>query len=199
MKTTAFIFVSALAAFAAGSALAARIEVPPAAPPEFADTEVSTNIQFSASDRRFREIEMRFSLDGGAVSNCIQVAFGRDMDGDGVLGADEAETLFGWRNGRYFAESVSRGGRVEEDAVFGGADYCSFSVDMRLARGRGLAHFSATNGLGEAVLSNLSAADREWLYDPEWNLLRVTRRGPGAPGEWFAVETYSHLFSVTIH
>ena len=178
---------------------AGQIVVPPSSAPEFADTEVSTNIPFSASDRRFREIEMRFSLDGSAVSNCIQVAFGRDMDGDGVLGVNETEALFGWRNGRYFAESVQRGVRVEEDAGLGGAAPCSFSVDMRLARGRGLEHFSATNGLGEAVLSNLSAADREWLYDPEWNLLRVTRRGPGAPGEWFAVETFSHLFSVTIH
>ena len=191
--------VLALAAFAAGSAFAARIEVPPAAPPEFADTEVSTNIPFNASDTRFREMGMRFSLAGGAVSNCIQVAFGRDADGDGVLGVNETETLFGWRNGRYFAESVPRGVRVEEDAGPGGADACSFSVGLRLARGRGLARFSATNGLGEAVLPDLSASDRGWLYDPAWNLLRVTRRGPGVPAEWFAVETFSHLFSVTIY
>ena len=191
--------VLALAAFAAGSAFAARIEVPPAAPPEFADTEVSTNIPFSASDARFRGIEMRFSLDGGAASNCIQVAFGRDADGDGVLRVDEADTVYGWRNGRCCAESVLRGVRVEGDAGLGGAGPCSFSVGLRLARGRGLAHFSATNGLGAAVLPDLSAFDRGWLYDPGWNMLRVTRRGPGVPAEWFAVETFSHLFSVTIH
>ena len=70
---------------------ARTIVVPPGAVPEHADTEVSTNIQFSASSEHAREIEMRFALDG-CVSNCVQVAFGKDADGDGVLGADEAET-----------------------------------------------------------------------------------------------------------
>ena len=85
-----------------------HIEVPPGAVPEHADTEVSTNMPFVVDGERTREIKMRFALDGCA-SNCIQVAFGRDADGDGVLGADESETLYGWRNGRYFAESVADG------------------------------------------------------------------------------------------
>ena len=177
---------------------AQTIVVPPAPAPELADTEVSTNVPFSASDRRFREIEMRFALAGGAVSNCIQVAFGRDADGDGVLGVDETETLFGWRNGRYFAESVSRGVRVEEEASDGGTSRV-FTVGFWLSKGRGLRHFTATNEMGVAVFTNFSASAQGWLYSPEWNLLRVTRRGPGIPAEWFAVETFSHLFSVTIH
>ena len=92
--------------------IARTIVVPPQPVSPYADTEVSTNIQFSASSEHAREIEMRFALDG-CMSNCVQVAFGKDADGDGVLGADEAETLYGWRNGRYFAESVTEGLRVE--------------------------------------------------------------------------------------
>ena len=95
------------------SMFARTIVVPPQPVSPYADTEVSTNIQFSASSEHAREIEMRFALDG-CMSNCVQVAFGKDADGDGVLGADEAETLYGWRNGRYFAESVTEGLRVEE-------------------------------------------------------------------------------------
>ena len=177
---------------------ARTIVVPPVPAPELADTEVSTNIPFSASDRRFREMEMRFALDGGAASNCIQVAFGRDADGDGVLGADEAETLFGWRNGRYFAENMPGGFRVEEAAPDGGTSRV-FTVGFRLSKGRGLRHFTATNETGVAVFTNFSASAQGWLYSPEWNMMRVTRRGPGVPAEWFTVETFSHLFSVTIH
>ena len=77
-------------------AFARTIVVPPQPVSPYADTEVSTNIQFSASSEHAREIEMRFALDG-CMSNCVQVAFGKDADGDGVLGADEAETLYGWR------------------------------------------------------------------------------------------------------
>ena len=80
-----------LLALLAGSAIARTIVVPPQPVSPYADTEVSTNIQFSASSEHAREIEMRFALDG-CMSNCVQVAFGRAADGDGVLGADEAET-----------------------------------------------------------------------------------------------------------
>ena len=77
-------------------AFARTIVVPPQPVSPYVDTEMSTNIQFSASSEHAREIEMRFALDG-CMSNCVQVAFGKDADGDGVLGADEAETLYGWR------------------------------------------------------------------------------------------------------
>lgn len=73
-----------------GSAFARTIVVPPAPVPEFADTEVSTNIAVRVSDEQAQEIEMCFTLQGTSVSNCIQVAFGRDADGDDIVGADEA-------------------------------------------------------------------------------------------------------------
>lgn len=77
-----------LVAFFCWTASATVIEVPQPVSP-YADKEVSTNIQFSASSEHAREIEMRFAL-VGCMSNCVQVAFGKDADGDGVLGADEA-------------------------------------------------------------------------------------------------------------
>ena len=51
--------------------------------------EVSTNIPFSASSEHALEIEMRFALDG-CVSNCVQVAFGKDTDDDGIRSAEVA-------------------------------------------------------------------------------------------------------------
>ena len=177
-------------------ALAEQIVVPPVPTPEFADTEVSTNIQFSASSEHAREIEMRFALDG-YMSNCVQVAFGKDADGDGVLGADEAETLYGWRNGRYFAESVAEGLRIEE-ADSGNVDSRVFAINLRLKKGEGLRYFTATNDMGVAIFTNLNATAQNWLYKPDWNMMRVTRRGPGVPAEWFTCDLSSHFFYIKL-
>ena len=176
-------------------ALAGQIAVPPVPAPEFADTEISTNISFSVSDDNSRGIEMNFVLDG-CVSNSVQVAFGRDRNGDGVLGVDETETLYGWRNGRYFVESMVEGVRIEEPDS-SGAPSCAFVMNLRLSKGRGLQHFSATNVLGTALLTNVSASAQGWLYQPDWNMMRVTRRGPGIPSEWFVCDVLSQFFYMT--
>ena len=140
---------------------------------------------------------MSFALYGASISNCLQVAFGRDVDGDGVLGVNESETLFGWRNGRYFAENMSGGVRVEEAASDGGTSRV-FMVSFRLSKGRGLRHFTATNETGIAVFTNFSASAQGWLYSPEWNMMRVTRRGPGVPDEWFTCDIRSHAFVIRL-
>ena len=176
--------------------LAARIEMPPMAMSPCADTEVSTNVSFSANDDNSRGIEMNFVLDG-CVSNSVQVAFGRDRNGDGVLGVDETETLYGWRNGRYFVESMMEGVRIEEPDSSGAAS-CAFVMNLRLSKGRGLQHFSATNVLGTVILTNVSASAQGWLYQPDWNMMRVTRRGPGVPAEWFVCDILAQFFRVSI-
>ena len=185
-----------LLAVLAGSAFARMVVVPPQPVSPYADTEVSTNISFSVSSEHAREIEMRFALDG-CMSNCVQVAFGKDVDGDGVLGVDEAETLYGWRNGRYFAESVTEGLRVEE-ADSGNVDSRVFAINLRLKKGEGLRHFTATNDMGVAIFTNLNATAQNWLYKPDWNMMRVTRRGPGVPAEWFSCDLSSHFFYIKL-
>lgn len=176
-------------------ALAGQIVVPPVPAPEFADTEASTNLPIRVSDEDSRGIELQFALDG-CVSNSVQVAFGRDENGDGVLGVDETETLYGWRNGRYFVESMTEGVRIEE-ADLSGEPSCAFVMSLHLSKGRGLQHFSATNVLGTAILTNVSASAQSWLYQPDWNMMRVTRRGPGIPAEWFVCDVLSQFFYMT--
>lgn len=178
-------------------ALAARIEVPSPAMPEHADTEVATNIPFVAANGHVRFVELAFALDGCA-SNCVQVAFGHDADGDGVLGFGETDTLYGWRNGRYFAENVRDGIRMEEPAAATDATRCAFAIGMRLSKDLALLGFAATNSLGEAVLTNLSASAQGWLYRPEWDTMRVTRRGPGIPAEWFCCDVASRRCFISI-
>ena len=179
MKTK--IAALALAAVLAPCAApAARFEILPMAP-EYADTEVSTNVPFSRARADVRELELRFTR-GDAPSICVQVAFGRDADDDGVLSFGETDTVYGWRNGRVFAEDVRSGVRTEEDGGASGA----FEVRMRLSRDARPEVFAATKGNGAAALADLSASVPGWLWRPEWNLMRVTRRGPGVPAERFA-------------
>ena len=185
-------FLSLTAVAASCAVIAARIEVPSPAMPEHADTEVATNIPFVAANGHVRFVELAFALDGCA-SNCVQVAFGHDADGDGVLDFDETDTLYGWRNGRYFAENVRDGIRMEEPAADPTAASCVFAIDMRLSKDLAPRSFSATNSLGVAVLTNLSASAQNWLYRPEWDTMRVTRRGPGLPAEWFACDIATHF------
>ena len=184
--------IALLAVAAPCVALAARIEVPPPQVSPFADTEVTTNISFAAANGHVRFLELAFALDGCA-SNCVQVAFGHDANGDGVLGFAETDTLYGWRNGRYFAESVKDGIRIEEPAADPTAASCAFAIDMRLSKNLAPFSFSTTNNLGVAVLTNLSASAQNWLYCPEWDTMRVTRRGPGIPAEWFSCDIATHF------
>ncbi len=178
-----------LAALAPNAAFAVRIEVPPQPASPFADTEVTTNIALNVSGGHVRMLELAFALDGCA-SNCVQVAFGHDADGDGVLGFAETDTLYGWRNGRYFAESVRDGVRVEELADPTAAS-CAFAIGMRLSKDLAPLEFSVTNSLGAAILTNLSVSAQGWLYRSNWDTMRVTRRGPGIPAEWFACDIVS--------
>ena len=179
----------ALAALLPCVASALRVEVPPQPVSPYADTEASTNIAINRARSDVRELKMLFSFEGVA-SNCIQVAFGRDADGDGILSFGETDAVYGWRNGRHFAEDARNHERIEAPDATSAR---TLSVSMRLARDLSIDRLSATDDSGAAVLTNLSAS-MTWLYRPEWNLMRVTRRGPGIPAEWFVGEIrYNHL------
>ena len=170
-----------------------HVEVRPGAVPSYISTEVSTNIPFNAVRSDVREVRMHFTFEG-VSSNCIQVAFGRDADGDGVLSFGETDAVYGWRNGRYFAEDVKAGVRTEEPEAATGR---ALSVRMRMTKESLPAHFAATNGVGVAVLGDIASSVPEWIYRPEWNLMRVTRRGPGVPAEWFRSDIkYDELFII---
>ena len=182
-----------LAVLVSATAFGLHVELRPGAAPECVSTEVSTNVSFNAARSDVREVRMHFTFEG-VSSNCIQVAFGRDADGDGVLSFAETDAVYGWRNGRYFAEDVKAGARTEEAEAATGR---SLSVRMRLTKDSLPADFAATNGAGVAVLENLASSVPEWLYRPEWNLIRVTRRGSGVPAEWFLCDVrYNELFLI---
>lgn len=54
----------------------------------------------------------------------------------------------------------------------------------------------ATNADGVAVFTSLFESVPAWLFCPGWNLMRVTRRGPGTPAEWFLCDEKSRFLSI---
>lgn len=174
-----------------------QISVSPLPISPYTDTEVSTNIVFSWHRSDVKEFELKFTLDC-SPSNCIQVALGTDVDGDGDLSFAETGAVYGWRNGRYFIEDAVAGKRYEHSI---GADERTgtqvFSVNMRTTRDYLPKTFLA-NIDGASVFTNLTTTVPSWLYQPKWNLMRITRRGISTPSEWFNCRIDYSYFYITI-
>lgn len=116
-----------ICAFIAAGMLHAReftIDRMPVAP--FADTEVSTNMMINTSDIRYEDLEFRFD---GTQSNNLELAFGVDVNTNGVLDVEEIDTRFGWRSRRYFIENARMAERYEGSPS---ASSQSFSVELHL-------------------------------------------------------------------
>jgi hypothetical protein len=175
---------------------AKEITLPPMPISPYVDTEVSTNIVFNRYRSDVKEFELKFTLDC-SPSNCIQVALGTDVDGDGELSFAETGVVYGWRNGRYFIEDVVAGKLYEhsvksEDRI----GIQAFTVNMQAPRDYLPKTFLA-NIDGASVFTNLSTTVPTWLYQPKWNLMRITRRGVNTPSEWFCCKIdYSSFYFI---
>lgn len=174
---------------------AAELTVPPMSAEGFFDIEVSTNIVFNGSRYTVKELSFQFMFDG-AASNNVQIAFGGDGDGDGMLSASETEAVYGWRRGRYFAEGYVSGERFEEPAAAVSVSQ-TFSVKMRISRNVRARDFNALSD-GAGVLEEMSRTVPDWLYRPEWNLMCITRRGADVPSEWFSCDVKYGSFWIVV-
>ena len=193
----AALLIGAFAILLSFAACAKEFNVSPLPISSYADTEVSTNIVFNRHRSDVKEFELKFTLDC-SPSNCIQVALGTDVNGDGDLSFAETGAVYGWRNGRYFIEDVVAGKRYEhsisDDKRIGRQ---VFSVNMRTTRDYFPKTFLA-NIDGASVFTNLATTVPTWLYQPKWNLMRITRRGVDAFSEWFNCKIGYSYFYITI-
>ena len=187
----------ALAVLLSSATYAKEFNVSPLPVSPYADTEVATNIVFNRHRSDVKEFELKFTLDC-SPANCIQVALGTDADGDGDLSFFETGAVYGWRNGRYFIEDVVAGKRYEhsisDDERMGTQ---VFSVNMHITRDYLPKTFLA-NIDGVPAFTNLATIVPSWLYQPKWNLMRITRRGADALSEWFNCKIGYSYFYITI-
>jgi len=164
--------------FLSASALAvARVVVPQLPPSPYDDTEISTNVTFSAGGEDSRLFSLSLAVDA-TPSNTLQLAFGQDVNSDGVLEWQETDFLLGWRCGAWFFRD-----KTAESVALSAQEPGQRRLEWRLAlnRDRAPCALSATDSgleLGFAVSPG--------MFRPAWNMMRVTARG--LPGPVYAAD-----------
>lgn len=95
--------------------------------PEFADTEVVTNIAMSISCDNLSRL--KFSIDlQAAPSNNVEIAIGQDADGDGHLSLDETSFTIGYDCGEWFTRSAESDSLTAEAVADSGAFRRVYSI-----------------------------------------------------------------------
>lgn len=143
-------------------------ELPPGG---FADTEAATNVVVAIPADKNR-LTLSLTVDC-TPSNSVEVAIGRDSDGDGDLAPDEADYVLGYDCGEWFVrrgdEVPGSGLQVPEASAIQGAG--RMTRDFRLVR--------------EDI-------------DFGWNLVKVVRRGLGPSAEFASVSANKQGIAVIV-
>lgn len=157
-----------------------------------ADTEVVTNVSFTAGSRIAGRFVVALSCLATPTNN-VEAAFGVDADGDGVLSLEEMELRIGWNCGVWF---VRAGADAERITFVPSATNVVKSLvwSMRLDRASRPTGFSLTPDGEQAFPSLVDVQDIP--YNPAWNLVRLTGRGLDVQDETFRVQIQSEGFSI---
>ena len=172
-----------------------QVSVPSMPVSPFADTEVSTNMPINRTDINYADLEFRFA---GTSTNNLELAFGTDVNTNGVLDAEEVETRLGWRSGRYFIENVVTWERFES-AQSQGAHSLSVKMHLDVRWSPQQLKTITVTGSNASAFGDL-AAERPpaWLWRREWNLMRATRRGSEPPSDWLEYKSGHYGFSLRL-
>ena len=98
--------------------LAATLVVPSMPPPEYDDCEVVTNCVFDASRDDAKMFAVRIELDA-TLSNGVEVVFGRDDDGYGILSRTEEAMAVGYDCGEWKTVNLVTGDKFTCDGASG--------------------------------------------------------------------------------
>ena len=144
--------------------------------PEWADREASTNAALPAATWQKRgHFDVRLSLAAG--TNLLQVAFGRDADGDGELSHEETALVVGRSADEVFFEDVAERRRYVE-TLPPSAGRRGLRLRVFLNGAGVLTGLLATNEAGVAVFPGWRHAPPAWCFDPSWDTVRVVSAGP---------------------
>ena len=156
----------------AASTVFARPPVRPALPPPspYADTESVTNAAFCAGAPGDNEFSLSIELDA-SPSNNVEVAFGCDANGNGALDDAEASFAVGWDCGEWFFRDIVAD---VADSCVGACGREKLDWSIRLDQSLAPKTLRA-----QADGAALPFSMTETMYDPSWNMARVTARGFG--------------------
>ena len=141
--------------------------------------EVETNVLFDAGVATDNKWTLTIERDA-AVSNSVEVVFGRDANEDGVLGVEEGNFCVGWDCGEWFWRDrrANTACRVEGTVQ---------RLDMTLYLNRNRAAKSLESSIFPPIVSST-------CFNPDWNLARVVSRG----AETIRVESKVSINALTL-
>ena len=155
--------------------LAITLFVPSMPPPEYDDCAVVTNCVFDASRDDAKMFAVRIELDA-TLSNGVEVVFGRDADGDGILSRTEEAMTIGFDCGEWKVVNLVTGDKFTCDGTTGRA---ALDWKLRLNANRSPRSLAATVN-GQPTFTQL-ATPPPFLFDPTWNAAKIIRRGQSDP------------------
>ena len=161
----------------------------------FADTEVSTNMVINKADINYVDLKFTFC---GTPTNDLEMAFGTDVNTNGVLDAEEVETRFGWRGGRHFIENALTCESFDSDAIAGSQ---SLSVELHLdirSSPQQVRRIAVAGVNASAFAGILSERPPAWLWRREWNMMRMTRRGTEPLSDWLYYKASNLGFAIRL-
>jgi hypothetical protein len=156
--------------------LATALFVPSMPPPEYDDCEVVTNCVFDASRGDAKMFAVQIGLDA-TPSNGVEVVFGRDADGDGILSRPEEVTAIGFDCGEWKVVNLVTGDKFMCDGTTGRT---VLDWKLRLNANRASRSLTATVN-GQSVFTQLNQSPPSFLFDPTWNAAKIIRRGQSDP------------------
>ncbi len=159
------------------AAHAVEVQLPPVPQPVFADTESVTNAALPAAVSTARLLRCAVELTA-TPSNNVEVAFGRDADGDGSLAEGEAAMRLGWDSGAWFLEG---GTNRFEAAVVESQFPARLELSLRVDE-RGMPVVWSCG-----AFTNLPVRPPAWLFSREWDVVRLSVRGFGSRDELVSV------------
>ena len=146
--------------------------------PEWVDAGACTNVALSALHASgVHSFSLSFAP---GPSNNVEVVFGADIDGDGILSPDERRMEAGWDRGAWFMRGAEGETLVQSAQPSEGVTR-NFKWALRLRGGRVPSRLSATVD-GTPLFSEVASVPPGWLYEPDWNIACVIVRGAGVDG-----------------
>jgi len=164
-------FIACLMMLCAVVASAATVGELPSSP--FVDTESVTNVVFDAGDEDTRWFCLSMEI-GATSSNNLEVAFGRDVNQNGLLDRDEMDLVVGWDSGEWFFRDrrAAQGQRVARSE-----GERKLNWRLKLNASREVVALTAVDAEGPVFAGVVYAT----LFDTGWNLMRVVARGEPTP------------------
>ena len=156
--------------------LAAALAVPRMPPPEYDDCEVVTNCVFDASRGDAKEFAIRVELDA-TLSNGVEVVFGRDADGDGILSRTEETMSIGYDCGEWRVANLVTGDTV---SCAGTPGHAALNWKLRLNRNRTPRALAVTVN-DQPTFTPLCQSPPPFLFDSTWNAAKIVRHGQDDP------------------